>query len=471
MNPVVRTLHSYLEEIVSQEPQKRLLGDSSCWLDAQTVLERSNSLATYLLNKGISQGDYVVLRTKRNVRTALLIFALQAMGAVTVLMDPRQNPQTFLDSLSDTLSIKAVLDPDRIDIFNLPVSALVDTESDPTTPGFLIFTSGSTGKPKAVMLSQYNLVNNLIDSAPLGYYQADDIALGALPMDHVFGLVLLAGVCVLGYSIYFPELTDIPCILQSIQRERVTRMNGVPSLYLAMVKQASNYDLRSLRAGFIGGGPCTEAQFQLIESVLDMTLIPVYGMSECIGISCASYKQSQAVRSSGVGAFYSMNLGMILLPDGTEADTGEEGEICVRGPARMVGYYPHPIPEDAFIHTGDLGYLDSMGILHLTGRKKDIIIRNGNNLSAQKIEEALLSIDGVADAAVVGLPDELSGEVPVGMIVCPEGCLRGVWIQLHTMLQKNEIPKELIRVPALPRTSVGKPDKHKIREVLMKWKA
>lgn len=470
MKPVIRTLHSFLQSLAAREPHKKLLGDQDRWLDVQTVLERTCATAQYLSHLGLQPGDYAVIRTQRDPATALLILALQAMGVVAVLVDPRQDPHTFLNSFSGGPSVKTILDPNRIDIFSLPSATAVDVDTDPTAPGFLIFTSGSTGKPKTVMLSQYNLVNNLIDSAPLGDYQADDIALGALPMDHVFGLVLLAGTCVLGYSIYFPEHTDIPCIMEAIQRERITRMNGVPSLYLAMAGCAEKYDLSSLRAGFIGGGPCTAEQFQYIEKTLNMTLIPVYGMSECIGISCGNWRDSLRRRCSGVGPFYAMNTGKILREDGSEAETGQIGEIFVTGPARMVGYYPDVMPRDALLPTGDLGYLDEEGILHLTGRKKDIIIRNGLNISARKIEEALLSIDAVCDAAVVGLPDNHCGEIPVAMIVCPENSLRGIWIRLHSLLQKNEIPAELFRVPELPRTPTGKPDKQRIREVLTKWK-
>ena len=200
-----------------------------------------------------------------------------------------------------------------------------------------------------------------------------------------------------------------------------------------------------------------------------MTLIPVYGMSECIGIACADWKESRAVRAEGSAPFYAMNTGKILREDGTEAAAGETGEIFVTGPARMVGYWPEKLPEGEIIATGDLGYLDEAGRLHLTGRKKDIIIRNGNNLSARRIEEAILSIPGVEDAAVVGLPDECQGEVPWAMVVTGEQS--GFHGKMAERLNKNEIPAGWCFVKELPLTASGKPDKQKIREVLAKWKA
>jgi len=329
----------------------------------------------------------------------------------------------------------------------------------------VIFTSGSTGKSKAVVLSENNLISNLLDSRPLGAYFENDRALGALPLEHVFGLVLLAGCAVLGYSLFFPERTDIPALLSCIEREKITRMNGVPSLYLALSEQCGAYDLSSLRAGFIGGGPVTAEQFARIERSLGMTLIPVYGMSECVGISCASWRDGQAERASGVGRVYPMNEVKFLLPDGGEAAPGQEGEICVRGPMRMLGYSGSPLPEDAFFPTGDLGFLDEKGVLHLSGRKKELIIRNGNNLSPRRIEDALLRLPGVSAAAVVGLPDERQGEAPYAMVSgeVDESALQA-------LLHKNEWPAGILSVDALPLTASGKADKTKIREVLARWR-
>lgn len=470
MTPVSKTLYQFLREQATANPEKLLLGDSNGWLTAQALLSRVEQTARTLHAMGIGPGATVGVKTHRCRATAVTLLALQPLGALAVLVDPRQDPERYVSGCSVPIALDFILDPTALPECSSDAPDFQVLAQDPKEPGYLIFTSGSTGKPKAVALSQYNLVNNLVDSQPLGYYTDDDIALGAVPMDHVFGLVLLAGICVLGYGLYLPESTDIASILHTIETEHITRMNGVPSLYLAMAAQAESHDLHSLRTGFIGGGPCTPEQFRTIEEKLDMTLISVYGMSECIGISCACWNDPQALRASGVGPFYPMNTGLILLEDGTPAPTGEVGEVCVRGPARMVGYYPQRMPEEEFLHTGDLGYVDSQGILHLTGRKKDLIIRNGNNLSPRKIEEALLALDGVQDAAVVGLPHELQGEVPYAMVVSkrkPEELLA----ELTTHLTKNELPVEIRQVSQLPLTSSGKPDKQRIREVLHSWKA
>ena len=481
-----RTLLSYLAELAAASPEKKLLGGPDGWLEAGRLLTLVNRAGAAFRRLGLGAGDTVAFRATRRPESAVLILGLRAAGAVAALCDPKQDLGETLNGADTPVPVRALIQPGggtafqmvwpveerkkpvKLDLSALsPEGAGEDIPSvSSTDPAFVIFTSGSTGKSKAVVLSESNLVNNLIDSQPLGDYRPEDRALGALPLHHVFGLVLLAGAAVLGYGVYYPEKTDVPAILSAIQAQRLTRMNGVPSLYLAMADQRGGYDLSSMRAGFIGGGPVTAEQFARIEETLGMTLISVYGMSEFVGISCASALDSREIRASGVGRFYSMNAGKILREDGTEAAPGETGEICALGPARMVGYLGRPMAPDEWLPTGDLGYLDEGGVLHLTGRKKDIIIRNGNNLSPRKIEQALLTVPGVRAAAVVGLPDDRQGEAPAAMVAADRDDL-----PLDDALPKNERPVLYLFVDALPLTASGKPDRRAIRETLLRlWR-
>lgn len=479
MEDCSRPLFSYLHELAAEQSVKKLLGDARGWLDAQTVCSAAEALGAELLRLGFGNGCLVALRADRTADTVMLLLALRAAGSVVVLTDPRHEVSEYLARCTVEIPVAAVIEPAGRSCFTLRVSGearhmrLEDIprfpaplpEPDETSAAFIIFTSGSTGKSKAVVLSEYSLISNILDAEPLGDYRQDDIALGALPLDHVFGLVLLTGALVLGYSLYFPENTEIPTILRSVERERITRMNGVPSLYLAMAEQCAGYDLSSLRAGFIGGGPCTPEQFVRIEEALDMTLISAYGMSECVGITSSSYQDPRSVRANSVGRFYARNTGRILLENGAEAAPYEVGEICVDSHSRMLGYYDGDAPQPALLHTGDLGYIDKDGYVHIRGRKKDLIIRSGQNISPKRIEDALLSLPGVKAAAVVGLPDDWQGEAPYAMIVGAEDA-----DVLSQKLQKNELPAGILAAEALPLTASGKPDKQKIREVLLAWR-
>lgn len=493
MDTAVYTLSQYLRTLAADRPGLPLLGDEGGWRTAEECLRLVEAGAGLLYSCGLRPGDRVALKCERSVNTVLALLCLQRIGAAAVLIDPREDPRQAVAACSPPLDVTSFLSADRSPrrptvlltrstgdgSVRLPLCSSGATPApacgSPDAPAFYIFTSGSSGKRKAVMLSQGNLVCNLLDSAPLGGYSEDDVALGALPLEHVFGLALLTGAVVLRHQLYLTPATSPEELLQVIARERITRMNGVPSLYLAMADKARGHDVRSLRVGYIGGAPWTDEQFRRIESALGMTLVPVYGMSECIGISCACFRASQAERMAGVGPFYPSNEGRILREDGTEAPQGEEGEVCVNGPMRMLGYHDpaqaaQAIDENGFLHTGDLGYVDGGGVLHLTGRKKDIIICNGVNLSPRRIEEALLSLPGVRAAAAVGLPDGQCGERPWAAVVCPKGNLAGLIDGLRPRLAKNELPAGILRLDVMPMTPSGKPDKRAVRELIRQWR-
>lgn len=478
MSEPYRTMYEYWKDLAGRQPEKRMLGDASHQLTAAECASLIERLAARFSDLSIGKGDYVAFRACRTVPTLIALFALRALGACAVLTDPRREPSEYLmETLvpipvtsfagqeDGLFAVSALETVSRFDLFSLPEASFAPFGADADEPAFVIFTSGSTGRKKAVVLSEANLISNLIDSAPLGAYFDDDIALGSVPVDHVFGLALLTGVVVLGYSLYLPEKTDVESLLDAIEREKITRMNGVPSLYLAMCERKGERDLSSLRAGFIGGSPVTEEQFRYMEETLQMTLVPVYGMSECIGISCASWKDPVSVRASGVGPVYPMNTVVIRKDDGSTAAPMEEGEVCVKGPMRMLGYWGEKMDPDEFFPTGDLGYLDETRVLHLSGRKKDIIIRNGNNLSAVRIEQAILSFNGIREAVVVGISDRLQGEVPVALVV-GEGTEESVREGLMTILQKNEIPARIVFTGSVPKTASGKPDKQRIKKEL-----
>lgn len=493
MNLTIHTLCWYLHCLALEKPCLPLLGDKGGWITAEQTEQFVEAGAGLLYASGLRPGDRVALRAVRSVNAVLALLCLQRVGAAAILIDPRDDPERSLSGCVPSLDVSCRLEAGG-DIhrpvllltragaktpLQLPLASSGCTPAPawdaPDAPAFYIFTSGSSGQKKAVILSQGNLVSNLLDSAPLGGYFEDDVALGALPMDHVFGLALLTGAVVLRYRLYLTAATAPEELLQIVAQEKITRMNGVPSLYLSMAKKARAGEARSLRAGYIGGAPWTAEQFQYIESALGITLVSVYGMSECIGISCASYRSPQRERMAGVGPFYPANQGKILREDGSEALPGEEGEVCVRGPMRMLGYHDpaqtaQAIDADGFLHTGDLGYVGESGILCLTGRKKDIIIRSGVNLSPRRIEEALLSLPGVQGAAVVGLPDELCGELPWAAVACGAEALPRLMDDLRPLLAKNELPVGILRLDNLPMTGSGKPDKQAVKELIRQWR-
>ena len=478
-----QVLLNYLKEYVQAEPDKKLLGDSRGWLTASQVLERVEETAGKLYGLGLRAGDWAALRMEQSVDAIVSALALMAIGVVAPLTNSRTPVRQALTDAQFERPMEYTLSRESgcwILEKNGAAFPLEEAEAvpfvcapDPFAPAVVIFTSGSTGKSKGVILSQNNLTCNLMAVNVVGGYRKDDIALGALPMDHVFGLIMLFGAIVLRHSLYFTAGSDLKTVVKTIQEQRITRMNGVTALYLNMAAMKEQYDLSSLRIGFIGGGPCTAAQFEKIEEELEMTLVSGYGMSECMGITANDHRAPRSVRSGTVGPFYTVNESRILDPNGRECGTGQVGEVCTRGPQLMLGYCDEEhnraaMDSNGYFHTGDLGFLDEDGNLHLTGRTRDIIIRNGVNLVTRKIEEALLAVPGVEDAMVVGLPHDAQGEAPWALV---KGMVteKEILARLVRLLPKNEIPLGICVARDIPYNRNGKPDKIKGKELLEQW--
>ena len=193
-----------------------------------------------------------------------------------------------------------------------------DYKIDTTKLASIVFTSGTTGKGKGVMLSQYNLMNHIRNFSVSGCYREDDVSAEMLPVHHVFGLAVLLMSLYKRYCNLFPKTVTVPYTAQFIDKYKITRLDGVPSFALALAElhKTHPFSVDSLRVGVLGGAPSTKAQFDFIEEELGIKLLPVYGQSECIGITGANETQSDLVRSSTVGGFLPMNTGYILDENG-----------------------------------------------------------------------------------------------------------------------------------------------------------
>lgn len=491
-----KTFYQYLKEFVRDVPDKFMFGYDDIWMSNSQVLDRVESVAYFLRQQGVKKGDMVAISMTRSVHSAITMLAAISIGSVTVLCDAHQKVEKFLKESIVDIPAKFIVTNEEtmrglwdgeglvlihrdtgiqvpMEVMELPSMACPEEEdADDKAPAIVIFTSGSTGKRKAVMLSQYGIAEPLHDNFMMSKFGHYDIALGMLPLDHIFGLVLMMGTFVLRHAIYLAKDTGLPSILSTIQEKGITRMNGTPQLFLALAAMKDQYDLSTLKSGLIGGAPHTPEQFCKIENELDMNLCDIYAMSECVLIAMGNWRDPQQIRATNNGRFGSRSVGKILRSDGTEAAVGEAGEICVGGSGRMVGYYGDPDSYEGLIHTGDLGYVDADGYLTICGRLKDIIIRNGNNLAPKRIEDAILAVPGVKDVCVKGVPNEAVGEVPCAMVVAPGVTQADIEAGISKLLNKNELPFGYLFVEALPALGIGKPDKVGIQKILTeKFKA
>ncbi|MCI9031727.1 MAG: acyl--CoA ligase [Clostridia bacterium] len=489
------TFYEQFQTAAEQIPDKIFLFDEKNRFTFAEAKAAVGGIASVFETAGVKRGDFVVLRAMRAVNTAIVFFALEALGAITVLTDPNLPVEEVKTNLPDCLKTDFAVTSEyggKWTLFDGAMTGICDIDvskcknayyverSLPGDMAVIIFTTGSTGDAKAVCLTQFGCINTSEDTANLGMYSADDVAIELLPLHHVFGLSLVITALVNRHAVFIPSRTETDYIAECISRYGVTRMNGVPTLYLSLAERASRFDLSSLRAGLIGGGVSTREQFEKIEKTLDMTLIPVYGMSECMGISCGDYRDGADKRSACVGKFYPRNEGVVTDENGNELSIGIEGEIRVQSPSVMLGYFgadreKQPFDENGRLMTGDLGYVDDDGYLHITGRKKDIIIRGGENISCARIERAVMSLSGVKAAVAVGISDVKYGEVPCVMVVLGDGLEKTNRAEfeneLKKILTKKEYPKITAMVKELPLASSGKPDKMKIKQILTEWKA
>ncbi len=451
-----------------------------------------NSLAHEFMEMGVRKGQLVALRATRSADTAILTLAFSSFGTVCVMCDSHFGVEEYIQNTGVEIAPDWYCTDEEgswkiygkqshgalvfLEEGENVQSPTVSVQAD--EPFRIIFTSGSTGKSKAVLLSHKNCMAGPIDANPLYHEDNNDVAISLLPLHHVGGFAVLSCATFAGHTLVFPEGIEAEKVLSYIEKYKVTCFYAVPTMLLGMVEgdKQAEYDLSTLRFVLTLGAPSTKEQRALIEEKLDIKVLSAYGMSECVGITTLGIDEPFEKRVVGVGKAYPMTEITIVDGGGNALPQGQEGEICVKGPCLMMGYYNDEaltktvVDDQGRLHTGDLGYLDEEGILHVSGRMKDIIIRGGENISVGKVEEAILSLEGVYQVAVVPVKDEKMGERVGAVIQLKNGydyTYEGTRAALKDKLSKHEIP-EIIRFTAeLPKTSAGKIDKMKVKEALL----
>lgn len=492
---IEKSIFEYFERYAAECGGNLFLFDEERRYTVEETFREAITIGNRLHDLGVRPGSLVALRCTRSLDAFLIFLSLEFMGATAVLTSPHQTVASFFQdsgvSMDPHLFItneKAAAGISANGNWEIPGHGPLEigyparredrrfaVGKDLRAPATIVFTSGSTGKGKGAMLSQEALLQYAEDSVVQPWHHPDDIAIVTLPTHHGFALCLLSAAIVARYALFFPRDMATDYVLECIEKYRITRINGVPSymLVLAYAAEVHGRDISSLRTGFTAGAPIVPEQHQYIEEVLGMTLHPLYGMSESISISCTAPTDSALHRRTTVGKFH-RNAGRILDPQGNELPQGQEGEICVTGPAIMRGYYgdkeatAQAIDEKGRLHTGDLGYVDDDGYLHISGRIKDIIIRNGINLSPSRIEAGIRRVPGVENTVVVGVRHEVLGEAPYALVVLHKDCnmtAEELTAQLLTQLPKNEIPVGFLFADRIPLNKIGKPDKQQVKKL------
>jgi o-succinylbenzoate---CoA ligase len=371
--------------------------------------ERADELARRL---AVAPGDRVPTTLPPGLAFCELLHALPRRGAVLVPLDPR-------GAAARDVPVGARRE-----------EALVE-EIEPEAVHTVIHTSGTTGEPRPVELTYANHAASAAASADALGVQADDRWLCPLPLHHVGGLNVLVRSAINRTTVVLHERFDAERVKAVLEAGEVTLASMVPTM-LVRVREAGLRRSPGLRAIALGGGPIPPGLLDWAAEA-DIPVVPVYGMTE----TC-----SQVVAGSPGRALR-----------GVQLRIASDGEILIRG--AMVA--PRAAREDGWLHTGDLGRLDEAGLLHVEGRKKELIVTAGENVAPLEVEAALLSHPAVADAGVAGLADEVWGEAITAFVVlsAPVGADE-LLAWCRERLDAFKVPKAVRVVDELPRNANGK---------------
>lgn len=509
-----RDISQCLEDIAKKFPHKEAITD----LDKSYTWKQVNSLTEFaarqLSEKGIRKGTYVALWMNNSVSWIVLYLGLQRIGAVTVLLNTAYKWRELETALSNCdveyifysknfkdsdhertiqcLNIdklpcfkEAYLVPDEpIEMMNNEYKFngnIRAAENDAQAVCSILFTSGTTGVARGAMLTHSNIVNNskaIVER--LGWTKDDKICL-SVPMYHCFGITVgILGALHTGASLHIMRRFSSELAFKTIEKYKCTIFNGVPTMFLAMKNSSKkvNYDITSLQGGLMAGSSIIPEEYMAICEELGLTrLNTAFGQTEsspAITVSCDGDAYEKKAYTSGK-VLEDMELRIVR--DGKALGIGEEGEIQTRGYHVMVGYYKMPeetervLSNDGWLSTGDLGYIDEDGYLHVSGRIKDIIVRGGENISPVEIERIICQIPGVASVKVVGVKADIIQEEVVACIIWKDDSKKTeeeVKSIISQQLSDYKVPRYVFDFEKFPLNASGKIVSKELSEICYK---
>jgi acyl-CoA synthetase (AMP-forming)/AMP-acid ligase II len=331
----------------------------------------------------------------------------------------------------------------------------------------LPYSSGTTGLPKGVMLTHYNLVANILQSACVIPVDERDTILGVLPFFHIYGMVVIMNVGLyVGATVVTMPRFDLEQCLETFQKYRITFANVVPPIVLALAKSplVDKYDLGRLRILFSGAAPLGEDIARAVSARLGCVVTQGYGLTETSPVTHAARVGKAGLKTAGIGPPVPNTEAKILdTITGAELGRNQEGEVCVRGPQVMTGYLNRPeataamIDPDGWLHTGDIGYADADGNFFIVDRVKELIKYKGLQVAPAELEAILLSHPAVADAAVVPLADEEAGQVPRAFVVLKGNATpEEIMAYVAQRVAPYKKLREVVITDQIPRSPSGK---------------
>ncbi len=466
----------------------------------------SRKLASALHGLGVRRGDRVLIQMPNSPEVLQSFAAIWRIGAIAVpvnhMIGAEESAFIYRDSgAASLISSSALLPRLKSCLANAPSVRNVVLTGDPVPEGFyscaalaadgpemtgtgvqeegdaaaIVYTAGTTGRPKGAVHTHRSLYwagKMLADSVPV---PEGNTSVFVLPLCHVYGIGCMVGLFFQkrGRGIILPSAT-VDGIFESIQKYRANLFTGVPTMYVYMLlhPDPGKYDLSSMRRWVSGSAALLQDTWLGFKERFGYEIIEGWGLTETGACGCISPADGQK-KPGSIGRRTPGAEIRIVDDRGQEVAPGLQGEILIRTPSMMQGYWGKPeetaaVLADGWLSTGDMGYIDEDGYYFITDRKKDIIIKGGENISPREIEDVIMGHPAVSEAAVVGLADATYGEQICAFVVARPGApvqpqeLRDY---CHARLGSFKTPKRYTLVETLPRNLVGKVLRKELRKM------
>jgi long-chain acyl-CoA synthetase len=481
-------LAEFLEETAGRQPERPVLRFAGQVTDYAELNERSARAAALLRAEGVRPGDRVALMLPNVPEFVVLYYGVLRAGAVVVPMNPllkSRETEYHLDDSGAVLLFEwhqapgegaqgaAAAGVRHVAVEPAAFAGLLAgheplwevAEAADDDVAVLLYTSGTTGRPKGATLTHGGLRHNTeVNTVHVQRMTPEDVVVGCLPLFHIFGQICTMSVAVrAGASLTLIPRFEPQAVLDAIARDRATVFEGVPTMYAALLQHPSEADVSTLRMCISGGASLPVEILHGFEKRFGCAVLEGFGMSETSPV--VTFNHPDRPRKAGSIGTPIRDVEVRLLDDkGQDVALGEVGELAVRGPNVMKGYWNRPqetaaaIP-DGWLRSGDLARQDEDGYLYIVDRKKDMIIRGGYNVYPREIEEVLHEHPAVALAAVVGVADGHLGEEIAAAVVLRPGA-HATPDELREFVKDRvaayKYPRQVWLVDALPTGPSGK---------------
>ncbi|MCX8021492.1 MAG: AMP-binding protein [Syntrophorhabdaceae bacterium] len=512
-----------LDKATDLYPDRIGLVDGVKRMTYRELREKVDRFAIGLMELGIKPKDWVMLQFPNWHEYMIAFFAVQKIGALTLLLIPRHN-QSEINHLSSLtkpvawilpmkygkIDYKPIIDEvkkenpqlkhiisvrsggdgdypameeiiDRVSLNEKNLSALADRRPDPDEVSHIMPTGGTTGLPKASVRTHNSYITNIEYHSRAWEITSHDTIMVITPVGHSMAMHWGIGAALFNYAkLVLLDSTKAEDICEWIEKERVTAIPSVPALITRVLEMEGieRYDLSSLKKICLGGAPSTPELLKNAYEKLKCIVINAFGSSEGTNMSTRIGDPIDVILNTVGRPTCPYDRIIVIDENGKELPPGEEGELVSKGPGVFTGYFKSPeensqiFTKDGFFKTGDRAKKDAHGNITITGRIKDIINRGGEKISALEIERRLDEHPQIRQSAVVGMPDKILGERICAYVVTDPGSALTFEEIIGFLKQRGasvqQLPEKIVFIDELPMTKVGKVDKKVLREDIVR---